>query len=408
MIRYFSNLRHAIFGGNATATDQGEQRSDPDSYTAASAAPVNEDTAMQVSAVWACARLLAEVFASLPLTMHTSDAKGVRAKVLNNTLLTVLTESPNSRMTPVEFYEAMQLNLVLHGNAYARIERNSRGDVIALWPLAAQYVQTVLNQDGTVVHNWYHGTDVTVFSDNSILHVRLFGNGLVGLSPLAYARNAVGLATASDNYASKYFVNGGKPSGVLYTDADLTTQQRAQARKNFSEVVSEKEESKRLLVLPLGFKYQAIQMTPGDMQMLETRRFQIRDICRFFGNVPPVLIGETQDSTTLGSSIEQILIGWYRLGLNPYASRWEQALKKKLIPAAKRATTHFHIDFAALTRGDSKTEMEYLKGMVGGPIMTPNEARKRVNLPPTDDGDKLNPAPTVGKTANTKEVTNNV
>lgn len=391
-----------LFGGNATSVDQGQQRSEPDLYTQGAAATVTEDTALQLSAVWGCTRLISEVFASLPLSMR--ERNGDTSKKINShPLLAVLTRSPNSRQTPVEFYETMQLNLSLHGNAYARIERNTRGNVIALWPLPAQQVQTDLLDDGSVIHYWYHGNDVTALADKSVLHLRLFGNGLVGLSPLAYARNSLGLATAIDNHAAKFFVNGGKPSGVLYTDAALDKSQRQKARENFSDIVTEKEESKRLLVLPMGFKYQAIEMNPADMQMLESKRFQVKDICRFFGNVPPVLIGETQDSTTLGSSIEQILIGWYRLGLNPYATRWEQALAKKLLTPAERQRIEFHVDFDALTRGDSKTEMEYLKGMVGGPIMTPNEARARKNLPAVADGDTLNPAPTVGKKASEQE-----
>jgi len=389
-----------LFGGNATSVERGDQRSDPDIYTQSAAATVTEDTALQLSAVWGCTRLISEVFASLPLSMRVTETGET---VKSHALLSVLTKSPNSRQTPVEFYETMQLNLSMHGNAYARIERNNRGDVIALWPLSAQQVQTVLLDDGSVIHYWYHGVDVTALADKTILHIRLFGNGLVGLSPLAYARNSLGLATAIDNHAAKYFINGGKPSGVLYTDNNLNAEQRKKARENFSEIVTQKEESNRLLVLPMGFKYQAIEMNPADLQMLESKRFQIGDICRFFGNVPPVLIGETSGSTTLGSSIEHILIGWYRLGLNPYATRWEQALAKKLFTPVERQKIEFHIDFSALTRGDSKTEMEYLKGMVGGPIMTPNEARLRKNLPALPDGDTLNPAPTIGKKASDNE-----
>ncbi|WP_438863774.1 phage portal protein [Neptunicella sp.] len=405
-MKIFRGIR-TWFGGNATGVEVGDQSGEPDLYNTASAALVTENTALQVSAVWACARLLSEVFASLPLRMYKIN-NGQREKITSHRLLTILTRTPNSRMTQVEFTETMQLNLVLHGNAYARIERNTAQQVVALWPLPAQHVQTELLKNGSVVHNWYHGSDVTVLSDKNVLHIRLFGNGLVGLSPLAYARNSVGLASAADTYASKYFVNGGKPSGVLYTDATLTREQRNLTRENFKEIAEEKEESKRLLVLPSGFKYQQIQMSPSDMQMLETRHFQLKDICRFFGNVPPVLIGETQDTTTLGSSIEQILIGWYRLGLNPYASRWEQAIQKKLFTPAERVNHQFDYDFSALTRGDSKTQMEYIKGMVGGPIMTPDEGREVLNLPemPDGSGKKLNPAPSVGRN-DSKEVTTN-
>jgi HK97 family phage portal protein len=394
-----------MFGGSATKLEKGSQAGEPSNYGTSSASAVTEDTAMQLSVVWACSKLLAEVFASLPIFMYDRD-KGVGEKIKSD-LMYVLTVSPNSRMTAVEFYETMQLNLALRGNCYARIARNSRGDVTALWPLPAQNVEPVLLKDGTVVYYYYQGADVTAIADKNMLHVRLFGNGLVGLSPLAYARNTIGLAQSADDYAAKQFVRGGRPSGVLHTDADLTKDQRRTARDTFREIVEEKEESKRLLVLPLGFKYQQVQLSPGDLQLHETRGWQVKDICRFMGNIPPILIGETADSTTLGSSIEHILIAWYRLGLNPYASRWEQSLAKKLLSPSDRMRYAFHIDFDALTRGDSKTQMELLRGLVGGPVMTPNEGRAIRNLPPIEGGDRLNPAPTEArKDTSTKEKDN--
>lgn len=391
-MQILSRLFRGLFGGQATTVQPGYQDNYPDRYNQSSAVNVTEDTALQVSAVWACSRLLSEVFASLPLVLH--EINNGEKTVIENRITHVLTLSPNSRMTPVEFFETMQLNLVLHGNAYARIERDARGNLIALWPLPAQHTVPELLDDGSVVYHWYHGRDVRVFSDDSILHVRLFGNGLIGLSPLAYARNSIGLAAASDDYAAKYYVNGGKPTGVLYTDAELNDSQRKKVIERYKDIVEEREESRRLLLLPAGFKYQQTQISPEDMQMLQTRRASIKDICRFFGNVPPILICDTEDGTTLGSSIEQILIGWYRLGLNPYASRWEQALAKKLLKPAERLKYRFHIDFSALTRGDSKTQMEYLSGMVRGQIFQPNEARAVVGLPPVPEGARLNPAPT--------------
>lgn len=406
-MKIFSGLRK-MFGGGATSVEQGTQDGQPDNYPTPSAAIVDESTAMQVSAVWACTKLISEVFACMPLRMYQKN-NGERERVNSHPVLDVLTRSPNSRMTQVEFTENMQLNLVLHGNCYARIERNKSGQLIALWPMPAENVEPYLLANGTVVYYWYHGTDVTAISNDNVLHIRLFGNGLIGLSPLGYARNSVGLASASDAYASKYFVNGGKPSGVLHTDMTLTKEQRDLTRQHFSDIVEEREESKRLLVLPSGYQYQAVQMSPQDLQMLETRRFQLKELCRFFGNVPPVLIGETEGTTTLGSSIEQILIGWYRLGLNPYATRWEQGLAKKLLSPVERLKYEFDYDFSALTRGDSKTEMEYLAGMVSGRIMTPDEARKVKNLPKVAGGDKLNPSPTEGiKATDKKEVKPNV
>ncbi|MBX2809497.1 MAG: phage portal protein [Cellvibrionaceae bacterium] len=390
-MKIFSRFRR-LFGGAATRIDQGSQLGEPEYSNNQSGQVVTEDTALQLSAVWACSKLLAEVFASLPVTMY-ERSQGIGSKV-NNDLTWMLTESPNSRMTGVEFYETMQLNLGLRGNCYARIARNTPGKPVALWPLPAQSVEPVLLENGSVMYYYYQGADVAAIADKNMLHIRLFGNGLVGLSPMAYASNTIGLGQAAESYAAKQFSHGGKPSGVLYTDADLTKQQRELARQNFAEITTEREENRRLLVLPLGFKYQQVQLSPGDLQLHSSRQWQIKEICRFMGNIPPVLIGENSDTTTLGSSIEHILIAWYRLGLNPYATRWEQALAKKLLTPIERRKYAFHVDFDALTRGDSKTQMELLKGLVGGPVMTPNEGRALKNLPPVAGGDRLNPAPT--------------
>ena len=390
-MRIFSRFR-SWFGGSTTDASSGSQSGEPSTSGNVSGETVTEESAMQLSAMWACSKLLSEVFASLPVYMYERGV-GV-SKPVDHRLIYILTVSPNSRMTAIEFTEAMMLNLSLHGNCYARIARNASGQVVALWPLPAKNVEPFLQDDGRVVYYHYHGNDVTAIADKNMLHIRLFGNGLVGLSPMAHAANTLGLSQAAEKHASKQFRHGGKPAGVLYTDADLDKHQRATARETFREIATETEESKRLLVLPNGFKYQSTELNPGDLQLHPARQWQTKEICRFMGNIPPVLIGESSDTTTLGSSIEHILIAWYRLGLNPYASRWEQSLAKKLLTPAERQRYAFHYDFGALTRGDSKTQMELLKASVGGPIKTPNEARSDINLPPVEGGDRLNPAPT--------------
>lgn len=385
-------------GGSATDSPVGRQTGTPETYNTGTASMVSEDTALQVSTVWACARLLAEVFASLPVDVYQRNAAGALRADLGN-LNYLLQISPNRLQTKVEFFENMQLNLCLHGNAYARLQRNNSGQVVALWPLPAQHVTPVLQPGGDLVYHWFHGNDVTVIADQNVLHVKLFGNGLVGLSPLAYARNTVGLALAGDEYASKYFTHGGRPSGVLYTDQALDAAQRRQARENFAEVVEEKEESNRLLVLPLGFRYQQVQIGPADMQLLESRKHSATELCRYFGNVPAPLVGVMHESTVWGSGIEQMFLAWYRTGLNPYASRWEQAIERKLMTPAQRRQYKIEFDFDHILRGDSKTLAEVLKSLTGGPLMTPNEGRAKLQLPPLADADKLNPAPSVGQKA---------
>lgn len=387
---FFTSLkRWFTFGGRATGQTTGDQVGVPATYNGDLASSVSEDTALQVSTIFACVRLVAEVFSSLPVGIYERHTPGA-VPVTVGTINQLLQFSPNRHMTKIEFFENMQLNLLLHGNCYARLQRNKLGQVINMWPLPAQNTTPVLMADGSVVYHYFHNNDVTVIADNNMLHVRLFGNGLVGLSPLAYARNTVGLAQASDNYATKYFVRGGKPSGILHTDQDLTKTQRQAARKNFAEIVEEREEQDRLLVLPLGFKYQGVQISPADMQLLESRRFGAVELCRFFGNVPGPLVGVMSESSVWGSGIEQMFLAWHRTGLNPFASRWEQALERKLLTPVQRMRYKVDFQFDHLMRGDTNTLTDMIQKSVGGPVMTPNEGREKLNLPPVTDGNTLN------------------
>lgn len=394
---FLSTLRSwSPFGRSATSQVEGMQDGNPSGYPKAPAAPVTETTALQVSEVWSCVRLLAETFACLPVSIFDRKQPGVDARGAES-LRYVLTISPNARMTCVEFYETMQVNLTLHGNAYALIQKNGAGNIVALWPIGAETIRPFTLEDGTVVYQHRHGSDVTVYPDADILHIKLFGNGTIGLSPLGYARNSIGLATASDGLQSDFYINGGKPTGIIYTQGNLNRAQRKEVADNFAEVVSEREYEKRLVILPGGDKYESTQLSPADLELLEARRFTTSQILRFMGNIPGPLVGHYGDSTVWGSGIEQIFLAWYRTGLNPYASRWEQAIEKKLMKPKDRVRWKVEFNFDALLRGDSKTQAEVIKSLVGGPVKTPNEGREIIGLPPVEGGDKLNPSPTHSK-----------
>ena len=375
-------------GGNTTGMDIGDQIGIPNTYRE-SAEPVTEDTAMQVSTIFACIRLVSEVFSCLPVGIFERGTPGA-VPVKLGTLNALLEQSPNAHMTKIEWFETMQLNLTLHGNCFARLVENKSGQVINMWPLPAQHTVPRLMTDGSIVYHWFHDNDVTVIAAKNMLHVRLLGNGLVGLSPLAFAKSTVGLQQASDSYASKYFINGGKPSGILHTDADLTKTQRQAARENFKEIVEEKEEADRLLVLPLGFKYQPVQISPADMQLLESRKYNNVELLRFFGNVPGPLVNVLAETSVWGSGIEQMFIMWHRTAMNPYATRWEQALERKLFTPVQRLRYRIDFDFSWLMQGDTKTLTEMIQKTVGGPVLTPNEGRGKLNLPPVPGGDVLN------------------
>lgn len=363
---------------------EGSQNPTPDSYAGPTPQPVNFDTAMQLSAVWACARLLSETVAGLPLTFTVKQPDG-STQPLTSDVTTVFEGKVNRYQTRFEFFETLMLNLVLRGNAYALKQYNGTR-LVGLLPLMSSQVETRLLKDGAIVHYYHHDGGVTAYSAESVWHTKLFGNGIVGLSPLGYARNTIGIALAGERRVSQVFQNGGKPSGVLMIDKLLKGEQREQIRTEFNQL--REGNNDRLMVLEANMKYEKVSMSPEDIQLLESRRFQIEDLARFFG-VPSVLINDTTTSTTWGSGIEQLVQGFYKLNLRPYLERFESSIKYNLLGPANRARTDVAFDFDALLRADMGARSEgYQKALSAGWI-TPNEVREKEHLPAMPGGDQL-------------------
>lgn len=362
----------------------GIQYETPAAYAASSAVAVTEDSAMQVSAVWACVRLLAETVASLPVYVYRNTTNG--REVANGHWLAVMSARKMNRyQTRVEFFETMMLNLALHGNAYARIEKVG-GKVRSLMPLMASQMEVTLLNDGSVIYTYTEDGKVFVYSEKSIWHIKLHGNGIIGKSPLAFARNIVGIAQAAEQTVTSIYTNGGKRSGVLSVDKLLTKDQRAAIRENFATLTT--GDDARLLVLEMGMKFDPISMSPQDIELLSSRRFQLEEICRWFG-VPSVLVNDTSGSTAWGSGIEQIVSGFYKLNLRPYLERIEASISANLFTPEEAREYSFEFDFDGLLRSDMKSRLEGYRTAVAGTILTPNEVRLMEGLPSVAGGDKL-------------------
>lgn len=386
------NWLTGIFAGSATQQKEGPQSAAPTKQGVASPKVVDEETALQISVVWRCVRILSEVISSLPIKVfEVTDGEGYKEvnDQPNNPLWFVLTQSPNRYQTTQEWLETMCLNLVLHGNSFAQIERNNKGELTGLLPLPAQNMEVRLLADGSrayFLHNSAQGR-VSAIAEQNILHIKLFGNGIVGLSPLGYAKSSMGLAQSAEEYSAKFFVNGGKPSGVLTIDKVLNKDQRTQIREQFASLTEGSENSHRMFILEAGVKYQAIQANPDELQMIESRRFQVEDISRFFG-VPLFLLNSTENSTTWGSGLEQIMTGFYLLTLRPYLTRFEQCFRKQVMTAQQRRRYRVEFDFDDLLRADSTTRANLDQKLVASAINTINEVRAKRNLPPVEGGDQ--------------------
>lgn len=352
-------------------------------YSEEAATPVTFDSAMQLSAVWSCVKLLAETVASLPLTVYRVNSAG-RAVASLHPLQVLMSGKMNRYQTRIEFFETFLLNLILHGNAYAVIDR-AGGRIVSLLPIMSSQVNTVLLPDGSVVHEYSHDTGVTVYSSESIWHVKLMGNGIVGLSPMDYQRNTLGIAQGAEKAVRNIYKNGGKPSGVLSLDTLLTKEQRAEVRANFSTLTTGNDE--RLLVLERGAKFDAVSMSPQDIELLSSRQFQISEICRWYG-VPSVMVNDNNGTSVWGSGIAQIVEGFYKITLRPILEKIEASIDSNLL-GSDRLTYHAEFDFDALLRSDKKSRFDSYRIGIQGGFVTPNEARGWENLPSMEGGDKL-------------------
>ncbi|RZI62336.1 MAG: phage portal protein [Rubrivivax sp.] len=371
--------------GGALAERSGTQLTTPSGALVQDTANIGPDGALQISTVWACVNLRANVIASLPYFAFETH-NGQRQLARTSRLYSLLHESPNARMTPFEFWRAMVLNLDLRGRAYARLDRDERtGEVISMWPMPADQVESVVLKDGTMVYVYTIDGNVAVFSESNVLHLKGLGNGTEGLSKLEYMRASTHEAAAAQTAATKMFGNGGKPTGLLMVDNVLKPEQRAAIRERFAEMAL--GNASRLFVLEADMKYQQLSLSPEDLQLLETRRFSVEEICRWF-DMPPVLVHHA-NVTAWGSGIEQVVEGFFKLSLRPTVVNIEQAVRKRVQTSAQRArqTAEFGLD--ALLRASPAVRMELYAKAVQNGLKTRNEIRQLENDPPLPGGDDL-------------------
>lgn len=374
-----------FFGLQGIQRREGLQNPTPYYYANHAAAPVNFDSAMEISAFWACVKLIAETIAAMPLKAYRIDGDA-RIEDTEYPLWRLLNFRPNRYQTRTEFFETIGLNLASTGNAYCAIERDSGGRPVSLLPLMSAQMEVELIDGAPVyMYNSDEGTK-RVYAAESIWHVKLFGNGVVGLSPIGYMRSTLGIAIATDGRASTLAASGGKTNGVLMVDKLLTPDQRKAIRRNFAGLTEGSVD--QLFVLEADMKFERTALSPQDMQLLETRRFQIEDIARFMG-VPSVLINDTSGTTAWGSGIQQIVEGWYKLNLRPYLERIETSITRHLISPTDWERIEIEFDFDSLLRANQKDRLEGYNKAINSAVMTPNEARRREGLAPKEGGDTI-------------------
>ena len=375
----------------------------PNSYSTASASPVTYDSAMQLSAVWACVKLLAETAASLPLTIYKKEENG-REEAKEHPLTQLFNGKVNRYQTKNEFFETLFLNLIVHGNAYVLIDKLGNR-IVSLLPLMSSQITVEMLSDGELVYQYIQENgNVVVLSAARVWHLKLMGSGTIGMSPLAYQRNSLGIAQAAESAVTKIYSNGAKPSGVLTVDKFLTPAQRSEVRASFSDLTSSNND--RLLVLEGGFKFNQVSLSPQDIELLASRKFQIAEICRWYG-VPSVMVNDNNGTSVWGTGIEQIMQGFYKLTMRPLLEKVEQSMKVHLASLIERDSIEFEFNFDALLRADIKSRFEAYRVGIASGVMTPNEARELENLEAKDGGDQLYMQGAMMPIANNEEQNNN-
>lgn len=338
------------------------------------------DAALQISAVFACVEILAQTISTLPLYVY-RDKGGVRVPDKMSRLWLLLHESPNRWMTPSEFLSAMVVNRMLRGNAYALIERDSAGEPIALVPLSPDQMEVSVVEGGEVYVYCQDG-DITALAPENVIHWKGLGNGFLGLSKLDFMRATTNEAIRAQDNANSLYGKGSKPTGVLQTDSKLSAEQVTALMTRFQTSMT--SSGGGLIIADRGLKYSQMSLSPADAQLLETRRFTIEEICRWFG-VPGVLVGTT-GQTTWGSGIEQIVSGFHKFTIGPLCKQLEQVLERRL-KNYEPITIEFKMD--GLLRTDPASRAAFYSTMSQNGAMTRNEIRRLENLPPVEGGDEL-------------------
>lgn len=348
---------------------------------------------MQMTAVYSCVRILSEAVASLPLHLYRYTEDGTE-KAADHSLYTIIHDEPNPEMTSFVFRETLMTHLLLWGNAYAQIIRNGKGEILALYPLMPDRMNVDRDDQGRLYYEYTVSNDDAPVNSGSrvkltpadVLHIPGLGfDGLVGYSPIAMAKNAIGLAIATEEYGSKFFANGAAPSGVLEHPGTIKDPNRI--RESWQHTFGGSQNSGKIAVLEEGMKYTPISISPEQAQFLETRKFQIDEIARIF-RIPPHMVGDLDKSSF--SNIEQQSLEFVKYTLDPWVIRWEQAMHRALLSEDEKQDFFFKFNVEGLLRGDYASRMSgYATARQNG-WMSANDIRQLENMdqiPPELGGD---------------------
>ncbi len=350
---------------------------------------VNEFTAMQTTAVYSCVRILAEAVASLPLHVYRYKENG-KERVYNHHLYHILHNEPNTEMSSFVFRETLMSHLLIWGNAYAQIIRDGAGRVVALYPLLPNKMTVSRDKNGEIYYIYTTTSDENpnfkdygsvVLRKQDVLHIPGLGfDGLVGYSPIAMAKSAVGMTIATEEYGASFFANGANPGGVLEHPGVLKDPKKV--RDSWNEVYRGTANAHKIAVLEEGMKYQQIGIPPEEAQFLETRKFQINEIARLY-RIPPHMVGDLEKSSF--SNIEQQSLEFVKYTLDPWVIRWEQAMQRSLLLPKEKQEFFIRLNVDGLLRGDYQSRMNGYSVARQNGWLSANDIREMEDMNPIPD-----------------------
>lgn len=400
-MRWFGWFRGAAYqGGALTNPDEGEQQNRPEPRTTAANVSVTDERAMSVSTVFACTRLIAQPCSTLPLGFYERTADGRKPLPENHYLIRLLKYRPNNYMNALEFRAAMYSSRVLWGNAYAKIERNTTGEPAALTPLKPEYMN-VVREESELVYRYTTNNGTIEYKQAEIFHLRGWStDGIMGMSPLGFARHTLGVAVTAENTSSKSI--GGNSSAVLELDDMPTDVQREGLREMYGagNVTTAYQSDGGLMIIPGGMKYRSISMNPDDLQLLETKQFTVIELARFFGVPSTMIDGQGSSTASWPASAEQQNQHFLQYTLSTYLAEFEKKVTDSLIPKNEMRKIYVEHKVDGLLRSDSAGRSAFYAQALGNTqqdgYMSVAEVRQKENLPFVEGTDELRKASDFG------------
>lgn len=346
---------------------------------------VNEENAVKLISVFACVRLLSESIAMLPFPLY-KQLKIGKEKAYNHALYPILHDISNPECTSFQFRQIMMVNALLCGEGYAEIQRNQSGDVAALWPIPSKYVTKGRNSNTKeLVYkiNNPDGTESVLYPEQIFVLPGMGFDNVNHFKPVILAREAIGLGLATEAFGATFFGNGTIATGIVEYPGKMSDPAYDRYEKTMTDKYAGLKNSNRLIFLEEGLKFTQLTIPPESAQFLQTRKFQVIEVARFF-NVPPHMIMDFEGATF--SNIEQKSLEYVTYSLLPWITKWEQSVLKDLLTPNERKKFFAKLTVDALLRGDFKTRMDGYHMMIQDGVWNADEVRELEDQNPQPDG----------------------